>query len=35
MLKAFATPPALNWGKEVHANIRHDGCESDLRVGRL
>jgi pentatricopeptide repeat protein len=33
ILKAFITPSALKWDKEVHAHIKHDGLESDLRVG--
>ena len=33
VLKACANPSALQWGKEVHACVRHAGLESDVRVG--
>jgi pentatricopeptide repeat protein len=33
ILKACASPSALKWGKEVHAYIRQDGLETDVRVG--
>ena len=33
VLKAYVNPSALQWGKEVHACVRHAGLESDLRVG--
>ncbi|CAM6127951.1 unnamed protein product [Calypogeia fissa] len=33
ILKAFASPLALKWGREVHACIRQAGFESDMRVG--
>ncbi|CAM6113259.1 unnamed protein product [Calypogeia fissa] len=33
ILEACASPLALEWGKEVHASIRHAGLESDVRVG--
>ena len=33
ILKACASPLSLKWGTEVHVLIRHDGLESDIRVG--
>ncbi|CAM6096132.1 unnamed protein product [Calypogeia fissa] len=33
ILTACASPLALDWGKGVHARIRHAGLESDVRVG--
>ena len=33
VLKACGNPSALQWGKEVHACVRHAGLESDVRVG--
>jgi len=33
ILKACANPSALQWGKEVHAYVRHAGLESDVRMG--
>ena len=33
ILKACASPLSLKWGREVHLLIRHDGLESDIRVG--
>ena len=33
ILKAFASPLSLKWGREVHVLIRRDGLESDIRVG--
>jgi pentatricopeptide repeat protein len=33
IMKACVNPSALKWGKEVHAYIKHEGLESDVRVG--
>ena len=33
VLKVCANPSALQWGKEVHAHVRHAGLESNVRVG--
>ena len=33
ILKACVSPLSLKWGREVHVLIRHDGLESDIRVG--
>ena len=33
VLKACTNPSALQWGKEVHACVRHAGLESDVHVG--
>ena len=33
VLKACANPSALQWGKEVHACVRHAGLQSDVHVG--
>ena len=33
ILKTCASPLSLKWGREVHLLIRHDGLESDIRVG--
>ncbi|CAM6086218.1 unnamed protein product [Calypogeia fissa] len=33
ILKAFASPVALKWGKQIHGCIRHSGFDSNVRVG--